>query len=63
MIQATEEKQGVTRGRERDTKAVKQATEEGKVAQQGSRCEKDAGNTHRMMSCERKAQRDNVSER
>ena len=62
MIQAAEEKkaaqQGVTGGRERSTEAVIQGAEEG-AAQRGSKCEKDAGNTHRM----KKAQRNNVSGR
>ena len=66
MIQATEEKevvqQGVTEGRERNTEAVIQASEEEGAAQEGSRCEKDAGNAQRMLSCGKKAQRNNVSE-
>jgi hypothetical protein len=66
VILATEEKeaaqQGVTGGRERNTKAVIQASEEEKVAQEGSKCERDADSTHRMMACGKKAQRNNVSE-
>jgi hypothetical protein len=64
--QATEEKeaaqQGVTGGREGNTEAVIQASEGEGAAQEGSKCEKDAGSTHRMMSCGKKAQRNNVSE-
>ena len=66
MIQATEEKeaaqQGVTGGREENTEAVIQASEKKEVAQERSKCEQGAGNTHRMMSCGKKAQRNNVSE-
>ena len=66
VIQASEEKeavqQGVTGGRKRNTEAAIQESEEEGAAQEGSRCEKDAGNTHRLMSCGKKAQRDNVSE-